>query len=514
MREKSKRLVALFLSLVLVLVILPTPTAFAVKNDSEPMETVKQLLNAQELHPQVTGYRELDAAIEKILAPYAEKDTYTKIKAAYDWCVTEINFSWQAYSQDYAPAYDKHAVKCNMTYENGLQEAVPWEIANRSYYTISNRAGVCYDYAAVFCVMARYIGIDAYVHTGYFEFEGPGYGTGKGHHGWTELVLNGTNYIFDPQRDYRLSANGTATIPYNYFGITYANAWRYAQETDANAKRDAQFLSVTAPRERVFTVKATATASGSVTGAGEYKEGETVTLTAASKSKAFIGWFDTNAKLLTTEPTYTFTAKKNVQLKAVFAGEFFTDVKTSDWFYEDIALAGDLQIVNGVEPFVFSAETKLTRSMAVTILARAVGAQTDDSASPFKDVPAGEWFTGSVAWAKANNVVKGTSSTHFSPDDLVTREQFITILMRYIESQGHTVEGEELKYTDSGKISDFALDYMEMAQAAGLVTGYTDGSVKPQGELTRSEGVTLLMRTLNWLENANQTAGESLPNAA
>lgn len=498
MKTIGKRAVSLMLALLLVLVVIPTPQAFAA-GDAEDMEQMKTLLNSVELHPQVTGYKELDALVAQIMAPYAGSDTYTKVKAAYDWCVKEIDFSWQAYSRNYAPAYDKYAVTCKLTYDQTLQEVIPWEVANRSYYTMTNHAGVCYDYAAVFAVLTRYIGIDSYIHTGKFQFES-GYGTGSGHHGWTELVLNGVHYIFDPQRDYRMSANGEGTIPYNYFGITYEKAWRYTQEDQVNAQRNSQFLSVTAHRAHYVYITASATASGTASGGGWYDLGTQATVTASSATAEFLGWYDVNGALLTTESTYSFTVEAGKTVKAVFAGEYFVDVTENKWFYEDVTEAWETGIVEGMGAFRFQPDTKLNRAMAVTILARAVDAEGDAQTSPFSDVAANTWYTASVAWAKENSVVEGRGENLFDPTGLVTREEYITILIRYVESLGYELETEELDYEDSADVAQYAQECLEKAQAAGLLEGYEDGTVRPQGNLTRAEGITLLMRAIRWVE--------------
>lgn len=219
-------------------------------SDVMPMEEMKELLNSVELHPQPSGYPELDAILAELLAPYENEDTFTKVKAMYDWCILNINFDWEPYTYPHtAPAYDRFGVDCELSYEfSGIAPALPYDSYNRSYYCLTEHKGVCYDYANLFAVMARYIGIDSYVHTGIFTFE-EGYGT-WGHHGWTLLDLNGELYVFDAQRDYRLCANGLDPIKYCYFGLT--STWRYSPEDAINKERDASFRSVNTKPTCIF----------------------------------------------------------------------------------------------------------------------------------------------------------------------------------------------------------------------------------------------------------------------
>lgn len=457
---KGKRLLGFVLALCLLLSCVPSFSVLAA-GDAMSEDTVRALLNSVALHPQRTGYLELDEMLEDIFVPYADSDNYTKLKAAYDWTIRNINYSWAPYSQDWAPAYDCFVPQHTLTYETGLQEAMPREIINRAYHSMAYHEGICYDYAAVFAVMARYIGVDAFVHTGYFVFEA-GYGNGSGHHGWTELCIDGSYYIFDPQRDYRMSANGTAAIPYAYFGITQESAWRYSPETQVNDARDAGFLPVAAERTYRAAIEASATSSGTATGSGSYEVGASVTVAALGEAD-FVGWFDENGALCSAAREYTFTAEKSRRLLAVFSGELFADVPPNAWYHTDASAAGERGIINGIRPFTFGGETLLTRAMTVTMLARACGAQAEPADVPFSDVPAQAWYASAVAWAKAEGIVEGVGAGRFAPEAIVTREQFVTMLMRYAAMQGKLPVPAALPYSDSTSVSAFAVEPMRCA---------------------------------------------------
>ncbi len=463
--------------------------------DALETQDIRNLLNGVTLYPQKTGYEELDAVLEEILAPYRQEDVYTQIKAAYDWTILNINFSWAPYSQNWAPAYDCFAVKHELTYDEGLQEVIPWEVANRSYHALTEHEGVCYDYAATFAVMARYIGIDSYVHTGMFTFE-PIYGGILGHHGWVELDIGGERYIFDSQRDYRLSGDGMYTIPYEYFGIPMEDSWRYDQETEINAARDAQFLSVTAERKELAAVSAIWSASCIVDGLGLYPLDSIVTLEALC-IEPFLGWFDKNGELLCRDTVYTFTAEHSVRVYAICEGEYFTDIDADDWYFEHANQAQKLGLVSGTSPFVFDANTTFTRAMALTVLARYAGEDGSAPDAGFADVESGSWYEGAVNWGVANGVVTGYDDQTFGPYDAITRQDFITMLVRYAQAE---VSVSELDYSDAEQISDYAYEAMQIAQAIYLIEGYEDGTIRPLNELTRAEGVTILMRLINWLE--------------
>ena len=503
-KSAPRRLLVLFLTFLMLVSILPKIPAQAA-GDAMSLNEVEELLNAQTLYPRKTGYAEMDALLAGILKPYEDKDTYTKIKAMYDWTLYQMWYSWEGYSQDYAPAYDCFTLKYNLTYETGLPKAIPDEMIHRSYHALTAKKGVCYDWAALFAIMARYVGIDSYVHTGMFKFEDEYIPGASGHHGWTELVLNGKNYIFDPQRDWFYYARGYG-VDYRYFGISYEKAWRYQQETEANTKRDAGFLPVAAERIRVADVTVTCSRSGSVSGAGSQPWGGTVTLTSAT-GKPVVGWYDKKENLLSTDPTYSFTLNGPTELYAVFEGDYFVDVKDGAWYEDDVTEAAARGLFNGMTPITFEANTKMSRAMVVAVLARAAGADTASApSSPFRDVPAGAWYAGGVNWAYEAGIVKGVSATAFRPNSNVTREQFAVLVVRFLNTQGVTGEAESLSFTDAGRVSGYAKDAMEQAVALGILEGYEDNTVRPQSAISRAEAAVMLVRTLRVLEG--QSAGE------
>ena len=492
------RILSLLLTMVIVLSALPV-TASALDDVSLSVKEAKELLNNVELHPQRTGYAEVDALMDSILAPSREKDTYTRVKNAYVWLIRNISYSWDPYSQDYAPAYDCFDVVHDLTYEEGLQESAPFEIVNRAYHAMEYHEGVCYDYAAAMALLLRYIGIDAFVHTGIFLLEDSN--RTPCHHGWTEMVIDGKTYVIDPQREYRLSTDGYGTIYYDYFIIPLEKAWRYSEpEVEINAERDAQFLPVAAERAFGYEVTAVSTASGIAYGSGIYQSGTKVTVNVEPTGELeFAGWFDQAGQLLSDSLSYTFTLTKHITLIAVFEGEYFIDVPHGEWYYKDANEAGGRWIINGIRPFVFGAGEPITRAMAVTILGRAVKAEMNTGSTVFADVSENEWFSGAVSWASQQRIVLGVSENEFAPNDYVTREQYITMMMRLVDTLEKTPEPSELSYSDADEISRYAVEPMQKAATIGLLSGYEDGTIRPRSRLNRAEGVALVMRLLRWL---------------
>ena len=71
-----------------------------------------------------------------------------------------------------------------------------------------------------------------------------------------------------------------------------------------------------------------------------------------------------------------------------------------------------------------------------------------------------------------------------------------TILYRYAKSRGYADAGvsDLTAYTDRGKISEWAMDAMQWANATGLITGRSEHTLVPQGLASRAEVATIFMR--------------------
>ena len=85
---------------------------------------------------------------------------------------------------------------------------------------------------------------------------------------------------------------------------------------------------------------------------------------------------------------------------------------------------------------------------------------------------------------------------HFNPDGEVTREQAMTMLMRYAKYKGMDVSAtvELTKYADADQIGEWASDAVHWAVAVGLINGTTPTTLEPQGTSTRAQVATILMR--------------------
>lgn len=173
----------------------------------------------------------------------------------------------------------------------------------------------------------------------------------------------------------------------------------------------------------------------------------------------------------------------------------FTDVSTSDWFYDDVAFVYENGLFSGTDSRSFSPNASMTRAMLVTVLYRLEGEPTVTGRSSFTDVRSGAYYEKAVIWAAANGIVTGTDSTSFSPDAKVTREQLAAILYRYAQYRKLDTDASAKlnSFTDAGSVSAYASEALGWAVSEGLING-ASGKLMPKGDATRAQVAAILHR--------------------
>ena len=115
---------------------------------------------------------------------------------------------------------------------------------------------------------------------------------------------------------------------------------------------------------------------------------------------------------------------------------------------------------------------------------------------PFVDVKAGDWFCGAVERVYKEGIIIGITAKTFEPESKMTRAQLVTIACR-LSGDEYKGLGEGLTFKDTPKTEWYA-DYVGWALREGIVTGYPDGTFKPDAPVTRAELAVVLARFFNY----------------
>ncbi|MEG1584748.1 MAG: S-layer homology domain-containing protein, partial [Anaerovorax sp.] len=168
----------------------------------------------------------------------------------------------------------------------------------------------------------------------------------------------------------------------------------------------------------------------------------------------------------------------------------FTDVMEKDWYYKAVEFVNTNHLFQGVALDRFGPHEKMTRGMFVTVLGRMAKAAPPVYKNTFKDVEAGQYYAGYVAWASHSNLVSGLSAELFGPSHPITREQMAMIMYRYGKSMkldsSNTDDTKCLAYADYQNTMTGAREAICWAVNRGIMAG-NKGKLNPKGEASRSE---------------------------
>lgn len=115
------------------------------------------------------------------------------------------------------------------------------------------------------------------------------------------------------------------------------------------------------------------------------------------------------------------------------------------------------------------------------------------SAKTFGDIT-GHWAKSAIDLLASKLIITGTSTTTFSPSQQVTRAEFAALITR---SLGLAAASSGTGFSDVSAAAWYA-EAVQTAAAAGLITGYTDGSFKPNSPITRQEMATILSKAMKY----------------
>ena len=256
-------------------------------------------------------------------------------------------------------------------------------------------------------------------------------------------------------------------------------------------------------------VAATCTTAGTTAGKHctrcDYKEGmETI----AALGHAWDEGEVTKEATETTQGSMTYTCTRCPTTKrdilpasGLVATAVYNDVKNdTSWFYPGVQYCLSYGLMSGMGNGSFAPGEYTTRAQVAQILYNLHGNPEVSGGTPFTDVPEGAWYQKAVTWAHSVGIVNGVTATTFSPNANITRQDFVLMLMRYLNNVrmvDRTWKPDDLsRFVDAGSVGSWALDAMKDAVAINAISGVTvDGRlyIQPARSATRAEAAKILM---------------------
>ena len=266
--------------------------------------------------------------------------------------------------------------------------------------------------------------------------------------------------------------NDYPTLTFDITGGKHGTVYRGTREYE-----DGDVISIKKNDKMTFKAKADKGYVAVWTYKGESYVGDEFTVKMGSKdAKLYVEFMDKDDIRLTELP--------------------FRDVSKRDWYYDDVVYVYRKGYMDGMSSTRFGGELNTTRGQIVTILWRLTGEPRATKRNPFTDVSSSQYYYDAISWAYDAGVVDGFDAYTFKPDQNVTREQLAAILYRYAKYMNLSTSGSAYlaKYRDADKIANWAYDAMAWANYRGLINGTSATRIDPKGYATRAQIAAILHR--------------------
>ncbi|MEA1962425.1 MAG: S-layer homology domain-containing protein [Bacillota bacterium] len=147
--------------------------------------------------------------------------------------------------------------------------------------------------------------------------------------------------------------------------------------------------------------------------------------------------------------------------------------------------------ISGYPDQTFRPNKTITRAEFVSMLVKAFSLQGTVQ-NTFADT-SGHWAESSIAAAQNAGIVSGYDAEHFGPDNLITREQMMVML---IKASKLSAAYSSVDFADAQEISTWAVPYLSTALDQEIIKGYPGNLLKPKKEATRAEAVTVIAKVI------------------
>jgi hypothetical protein len=177
----------------------------------------------------------------------------------------------------------------------------------------------------------------------------------------------------------------------------------------------------------------------------------------------------------------------------------FSDVADTAWYSDAVSYLAARGITSGTTATTFGSSAVLTRGQFITMLLKAYGIAPDtNSGDNFTDAGS-TYYTGYLASAKKLGVSDGIGGNLFAPEKAVTRQEMFTMLynaLKAMKKQPEGTSGKELSdFSVASNVAPWATDAMSALVKAGMISG-SGGKLSPTSTTTRAEMAQVLYNLL------------------
>ncbi len=190
------------------------------------------------------------------------------------------------------------------------------------------------------------------------------------------------------------------------------------------------------------------------------------------------------------------------------SGEGFSDIN-GHWAAGNIDRLIDIGSINGYPDGTFKPGNSISRAEFTKVLVTSLGEGPKDG-NAYTDT-GDHWSVGYVKAALELGIIELPDyyNNRFQPDINITRGEIakMVVLGMGLKSSALDMDGSDIGFSDKGDVPAKLAGYVAAATNEGIIQGYPDDTFRHDGQATRAEAVTMVVRMLDWLDENNGGSG-------
>ena len=182
------------------------------------------------------------------------------------------------------------------------------------------------------------------------------------------------------------------------------------------------------------------------------------------------------------------------------ASTVFGDIADVPWAVEAINNLASIGVVNGTSATTFEPGRSITREEFAAILYRGFGFDKVQTSGSFSDVNSSDWYYEAVMQFSAMGIINGVGDGVFGTGRTITRQDMAVMIYRAAKAANAQFAQSGESFADSDSIASYALEAVSALSGANIVNGVGGGNFNPAGNATRAEATVILSRIMNYIK--------------